>query len=331
MMMKRAVFRGKRRWAIGIDLGGTKTAVGQVDGQGKVQRKLLLPTHAPKGPASVKEAIIKAVLTLQEDAGSLPEGIGVGVAGQVDAESGRVVFAPNLGWRDEPLREDLERAIGLPVLVGNDVRAATWGEWLYGAGRGCNDLICLFVGTGIGGGVVSGGRVLTGCSNTAGELGHITVDLNGPSCRCGNRGCLEALAGGWAIAQRAQEWATSDPEAGGLVLGMVEGQTERITAKVIADAAKAGDPLALSLFEQVARALAVGAASLVNAFNPCRMIFGGGVIEGWPGLVKKVAEGLEDRALPQALAPLRVLHARLRKNAAVVGSAALVLHSSGKG
>jgi glucokinase len=112
---------------------------------------------------------------------------------------------------------------------------------------------------------------------------------------------------------------------------MVEGQTERITAKVIADAAKAGDPMALSLFEQVAQSLAAGAASLVNAFNPCRLILGGGVIEGYPWLGKKVAEGLEDRALPPALAPLRVLRARLRRNAAVVGSAALVLRFSGKG
>ena len=321
----------KEGWAIGIDLGGTKTVVGRVDGQGKVRRKLLIPTHAPKGPSSVKEAVVKAVLTLLEGAGSLPVGIGVGVAGQVDAESGGVEFAPNLGWRDEPLREDLERAIGIPVLVTNDVRAATWGEWLYGAGRGCNDLICLFVGTGIGGGVVSGGRVLTGCSNMAGELGHITVELNGPSCRCGNRGCLEALAGGWAIAQQAREWATSDPEAGNLVLKMVEGQTERITAKVIADAAKAGDPLAISLFERVAQALAAGAASFVNAFNPGRLILGGGIIEGCPWLVKKIAEGLEDRALPPALSPLRVLRARLRNHAGVVGSAALVLHSSEKG
>jgi glucokinase len=330
-MKRRSALGGQGRWAVGIDLGGTKTIVAQVSDGGKVLRKRLLPTNASAGPDRVKKSLVAAVKGLMEETDNPPAGVGVGVAGQVDAESGGVEFAPNLGWRDEPLREDLERAIGLPVLVGNDVRAATWGEWLYGAGRGCNDLICLFVGTGIGGGVVSGGRVLTGCSNTAGELGHITVDLNGPSCRCGNRGCLEAMAGGWAIAQRAREWATSDPEAGGLVLRMVEGQTERITGKVMADAAKAGDPMALALFEQVARALAAGAATLVNAFNPCRLILGGGVIEGCPWLVKKIAEGLEDRALPPALSPLRVLRARLRKNAAVVGSAALVLHSSGKG
>ncbi len=325
--MKRSPSRGKGKWAIGIDLGGTKTILGQVDGQGKVRRRLQLPTNAPQGPAPVKQAITGAVQTLLKDASNLPAGIGIGVAGQVDAQKGAVFFAPNLGWRNEPLGEDLARATGLPVRVENDVRAATRGEWLYGAGRGCDDLVCLFVGTGIGGGVVSGGRVLAGCSNTAGELGHVTLSLDGPSCRCGNRGCLEALAGGWAIAQQAREWATSDPEAGEFILNMVEGQPEKITAKIAADAAKAGDPLALSLFERVALALAAGAASFINAFNPCRMILGGGVIEGCPWLVKKVAQGLEERALPAALAPLRVVRSRLRQNAAVVGSAALVLHS----
>ena len=329
--MKRSPFSGMGRWAVGIDLGGTKTIVAQVSDEGKILGKRLLPTNASAGPDRVKKTLVAAVKGLMEEADGPAIGVGVGIAGQVDAESGRVKFAPNLGWREEPFREDLEKALGLPVLVTNDVRAATWGEWLYGAGRGCNDLVCLFVGTGIGGGVVSGGKVLTGCSNAAGELGHITVDLNGPSCRCGNRGCMEALAGGWAIAQQAREWATSDPEAGALVLRMVEGQPEKITAKIMADAAKAGDPLALSLFERVAQALAAGAASLVNAFNPCRMILGGGVIEGCPWLVKKVAEGLEERALPVALAPLRVLRSRLRQNAGVVGSAALILHSSEKG
>ena len=331
IMKRKSDLGGKGRWAVGIDLGGTKIIVAQVREDGKVLRKRLLPTNASTGPDRVKKTLVAAVKGLMEETDSPAAGVGVGVAGQVEAESGRVKFAPNLGWREEPFREDLEKELGLPVWVTNDVRAATWGEWLYGAGRGCNDLICLFVGTGIGGGVVSGGRVLTGCSNTAGELGHITIDLNGPSCRCGNRGCLEALAGGWAIAQQAREWATSDPEAGDLVLKMVEGQTERITAKVVADAAQAGDPLAFSLFERVAGALSAGVASLVNAFNPGRLILGGGIIEGCPWLVKKVSEGLEDRALPPALAPLRVLRARLRQNAAVVGSAALVLHSSEKG
>ena len=319
-----------KRWAIGIDLGGTKTIVARVDGGGKIGRMLRIPTNAAKGAAAVKQGLIEAIREILKGSGRPPAGIGVGIAGQVDPESGAVKFAPNLGWQDEPFGEDLKKALGLPVGVTNDVRAATWGEWLYGAGKGCQDLLCLFVGTGIGGGVVSGGKVLTGCSNTAGELGHITIDLHGPPCHCGNRGCMEALAGGWAIALQAREKVASDPKAGAAILKRADGRADQITAKTVAAAAKAGDPLALALLDQVALALAAGSASLINAFNPCRIIFGGGVVEGYPRLIGKVARGLKGRALPPALASLRVVRSALGGHAGVAGSAALVMHSSAR-
>ena len=318
----------KNRWAVGVDLGGTKVIVAQVDALGRIRRKMRLPTNASEGPASVKAQVITAVSNLVKGADCPPVGLGIGVAGQVDPERGAVRFAPNLGWTDEPLGEDLKKSLSLPVFVINDVRAATWGEWLYGAGRGYDDLICLFVGTGIGGGVVSGGRVLTGCSNTAGELGHITVDLNGPPCHCGNQGCLEALAGGLAIARQAREMITADPREGTLLLKMAGGRLEEITAKIVAEAAKAGDGLALKLIGLVGRSLASGAVSLVHAFNPCRLILGGGVIEGCPDLVKRVAEGVEQRAMAAARAPLKIVRARLHNQAGVIGAAALVLHNA---
>ena len=317
----------KNKWAVGVDLGGTKIIVAQVDTQGILHRKLRLPTNASKGPAAVKSEVVAAVQKLVHEVDCLPVGIGVGVAGQVDARSGAVRFAPNLGWSDEPLKEDLRKALKLPVFVTNDVRAATWGEWLYGAGQGWDDLICLFVGTGIGGGVVSGGRIMTGCSNTAGELGHITIDFNGPACRCGNQGCMEALAGGWAIARQAREWVASDPSTGTFLLKLAGGRPGQITAKVVTEAAKAGDALGLRLIDRVAQALSAGVASLVNAFNPCRFILGGGVIEGYPGFVKRVEEGVEPRALAVARAPLRIVRAQLHNNAGVIGAAALALHS----
>jgi glucokinase len=215
----------------------------------------------------------------------------------------------------------------LPVVVTNDVRAAAWGEWLHGAGQGCDDLVCLFVGTGIGGGVVSGGRMLAGCSNAAGELGHITVDLHGPQCHCGNQGCLEALAGGWAIARRAQEAIAADPAAGTSLVQMAGGQQKAVTAKIVAQAFHAGDPLAQELVDEVAQALIAGAVGLVNAFNPCRLILGGGVIEGLPELVDRIDQGVCERALEAASAPLQVLPAQLKNDAGVVGAAALAMHS----
>jgi glucokinase len=314
-------------WAIGVDLGGTKIEIARVDVEGRLSQRLRRPTNIQRGPAAVKAEIVAAVRDLQQGASSRLVGVGVGVAGQVDSKRGMVRFAPNLAWRDESLQPDLKQALGLPVVIVNDVRAATLGEWLYGAGQGCNDLICLFVGTGIGGGVVSGGQLLSGCSNTAGELGHITIDMHGPSCHCGNRGCLEALAGGWAIARQAKEAVIANPVAGASLLKMAGGHSDAITAEVVAQAAKASDPLALDLIDHVAQALIAGVVSLVHAFNPCRLILGGGVIEGLPELIGRVERGMRQQALAAASEPLQVLPARLHNDAAVVGAAALALQT----
>jgi len=310
-------------WAAGVDLGGTKVEVAQMDRAGRLLMRLRRPTDVKDGPAAVEAEIIAAVRELILRAGAPPVAVGVGVAGQVEVESGMVRFAPNLGWHDVPLQADLSLALGLPVVVTNDVRASTWGEWLHGAGKGCDDLICLFVGTGIGGGVVSGGRVLAGCSNTAGELGHMTVDLHGPRCHCGNRGCLEALAGGWAIGARGQEAVRDDPVGGASLLQMAGGQREAITAETVARAAQAGDPLAARLLEEVAEALIAGSVGLVNAFNPCLLILGGGVIEGLPELVARVDQGVHQRSLSAATANLRIVPAQLHNDAGVIGAAAL--------
>jgi len=313
-------------WAVGVDLGGTKVEAAQVDAAGRVGRRVRLRTEVAAGPAAIETEIATAVQEIREAVGAPPCGVGIGVAGQIDAAEGVVRFAPNLGWRDVPLQRDLGRRLGLPVVVTNDVRAATWGEWLHGAGQGCADLVCLFVGTGIGGGVVSGGRMLAGCSNTAGELGHMTIDLHGPPCHCPNAGCLEALAGGWAIARRAQQAIAADPSAGARLLALAGGQAPAVTARHVAEAAHAGDSLARRVVEGTAEALVAGAVAIVNAFNPCRLILGGGVIEGLPELVEEIDKGLRRRALEAASAPLQTVKARLGEDAGVVGAAALVIH-----
>jgi glucokinase len=314
-------------WAIGVDLGGTKIEVARVTNGGKLLERRRRPTQVEAGPDAIIAEIAGAVKDLIADGGSPPLGVGVGLAGQIDPHQGVVRFAPNLRWQEVPFQEELSQSLRLPVVVTNDVRAATWGEWLHGAGMGCDDLVCLFAGTGIGGGVVSGGKILSGCSNTAGELGHMTIDLNGPPCTCGNRGCLEALAGGWAIALHAKEAVNADPEAGAFLLRMAGGGFETITAKIVAEAAKAGDPLARRLVDSAAQALTAGAVSLINAFNPCRLILGGGVIEGLPYLVDQIDRGIRGRALPAATELLQVLPAELGKDAGVIGAAMLVIRT----
>ena len=314
-------------WSIGVDLGGTKLEVAHIDAQGRVRQRLRKPTNVKGGPSAIIEDVIGSVWTLREAADSPSIGVGVGVAGQVEKETGKVTFAPNLDWRDVPLQADLQRSIGLPVIVTNDVRAATWGEWLHGAGRGCDDLLCMFVGTGVGGGVVSGGRMLAGCNNTAGEVGHITVDMNGPPCSCGNRGCLEALAGGWAITRLARETVAADPDGGRLLLDMAGGFIEEINVATIARAVRGGDPMARQLMDRAASALIAGASTLINAFNPCRLILGGGVITGVPELIGRIDKGVRGQALKAACASLVVLPAGLRTDAGVIGAAALAIRT----
>jgi glucokinase len=314
-------------WSIGVDLGGTKLEVAHIDAKGRVRQRLRKATNVKRGPSAIIEDVIGYVWTLREMADSPPAGVGVGVAGQVEKETGKVTFAPNLDWRDVPLQADLQRSIDLPVIVTNDVRAATWGEWLHGAGHGCDDLLCMFVGTGVGGGVVSGGRMLAGCNNTAGEVGHITIDMHGPPCTCGNRGCLEALAGGWAITRLARESVAADPDEGRLLLEMAGGQMEDINASIVARASRGGDPLARQLMDHVANALIAGATTLINAFNPCRLILGGGVITGVPELIGRIDKGVRGQALAAACSSLLVLPAGLRNDAGVIGAAALAIRT----
>ena len=313
--------------AIGVDLGATKLAVAEVNGEGRVLQRVQEPTRPESGPGNVKQTLLTAIRSLLKTEDPPLVGIGIGIAGQIDPDGGMVRFAPNLGWENVPLQTELNEALRLPVIVTNDVRAATVGEWLFGAGRGCRDLVCLFVGTGIGGGVVTQRRLLTGSSNTAAELGHLVVDLQGPLCTCGGHGCMEAFAGGWAIARHAQETVSNDPSAGQALLDRAKNRLENITAKLVTEAAQAGDLLACRLMERVTKALIAGTISLVHAFNPARFIFGGGVIEGMPELVARIEEGVRKQAFRTATERLRIVHSQLGGDAGVVGAAALAIRS----
>jgi len=314
-------------WTIGVDLGGTKVEVARVGADGRLQERLRRPTAVQDGPDAVEQEIVTAVAELRQAAHTAPAGVGVGIAGQVAPDSGVVRFAPNLDWHDVPLQADLHQALKLPVVVTNDVRAITLGEWEQGAGQGCDDLICLFIGTGIGGGIVSGGNLLSGCTNTAGELGHITVDMHGPRCHCGRRGCLEAFAGGWAIAALARDRLELDPESGLALLELADGNVAAISAKIVVQAAHEGDPFAQEVLETAVQGLIAGTVNLVNAFNPCRLILGGGVMDGLPEWVERVAQGIRENALPAASANLEVIAAALGDDAGVIGAAALARHT----
>lgn len=319
----------EQAWALGVDLGGTKLEVARVDEDGKVCESLRIATNVAGGHAAIERDIADMSRALWRGAGTVPVGLGVGMAGQIDGRTGMVHFSPNLGWKEVPFLADLQRLLDIPVVVTNDVRAITWGEWTHGAGCGLADIVCVYVGTGIGGGVVSDGRLLAGCTNTAGELGHITIDIDGPPCTCGNSGCLEALAGGWAIARQARQMIAEDPKAGEALLALANGSIDDVSAETVAKSASAGDALSLALLDKVGRALAAGCVGIVNAFNPCRLILGGGVVDGVPELVDKVRDGVRRSALPAAVESLDVVKGELGAAAGLVGAASLALRAFG--
>ena len=306
---------------LGVDLGGTKVETALVDAAGRIVASRRQPTNPEKGPDAVIADIVACVEACLGEAGKKAQGLGVGVAGQLD-RTGTLHFSPNLGWRNVPLKVKLEDTLGMPVVINNDVRAATWGEWRHGAGQGVDDMVCLFVGTGIGGGIVSGGRLLDGCSNTAGELGHMTIVAQGRRCHCPNRGCLEAYAGGWAIAERAQEAVRASPQAGQQLVALAGG-IQQISAATVTQACSEEDPLACHLVEETAQYLAAGLVGIVNAFNPCLLVLGGGVIQGRPEYVSEVERVLRENALQTAVENLRIVMAALGDKAGVIGAAAL--------
>jgi glucokinase len=305
---------------VGVDLGGTKIQAAVVDPEGRVVASHRLETDVEGGPSKAVDDIARCIHACGSDLSDIGA-VGVGVAGQVDTATGTVRSAPNLGWKDFPLGDRLEQKLGLPVVIENDVRAITWGVWQHGAGRGIDDLVVLFVGTGVGGGIVSGGRLLTGDRGVAGEVGHAMLVAGGRKCTCGHRGCIEAYTGGWAIAERAREAIAADPEAG---QGMLEtaGQGE-VTAIVVSQAAATGDPLATRLLDETARYLAAATVGLVHVFNPRRIVLGGGVIEGNPGMVDVVSSVVRQEAIPIFADRLDVVRSEVGSQAGVIGSASL--------
>lgn len=307
---------------LGVDLGGTKIEASLVDIDGQIITSQRILTQPEKGPDGIIADIVHCINKCLGAVSKSAKALGIASAGQIEKDSGIVRFSPNLGWHNVPLRARLEEELEMPVIVTNDVRAATYGEWRYGAGKGVDDLVCLFVGTGVGGSVVSGGTLLEGCTNSAGELGHITIVADGRQCRCHNRGCLEAYVGGWAIAERAQSEVRSNPKAGQSLIELA-GSIDQISAATVTKAYTDGDSLAQRIVGKTAQFMAAGLVGIVNAFNPCLLILGGGVIHGLPQYIALAEPILRLNALTSAVENLHISPATMGNKAGVIGAAAL--------
>jgi len=306
----------------GVDLGGTKILAGLFDDRGQMLGKRLIPTEAARG----LEAVLKRMTCLIAELKGrhAPEdklrGVVVGAPGPLNGETGLVYEAPNLKWRDVPLREMLQEILQVPVWVDNDGNLAALGEYTYGYPQEYRMLLYLTVSTGIGGGIIIDGEVYRGIDGGAGEFGHMTIVPEGPVCSCGNRGCLEALASGTAVARAAREEVSRGRMAA--LQEVVKGCTEKIDARLVAELAAAGDGEAVHLMEEAIGYLGIGAANLVNLFNPQAIVIGGGV-SGYRGLLRGVEQVVKERSYSSLSRRLKILPARLGSEAGLMGCLAL--------
>ena len=307
--------------AIGVDVGGTKIAAGLVDEDGAVRATTRRDTPSTD-PDKIEEAISDVVRDLAD--GHDVEAVGLAAAGLVDADRSTVLFAPNLAWRRERLREAVEKRCGLPVVVENDANAAAWGEARFGAGQGETYVVMLTVGTGLGGGIVVDGRMYRGRNGIAAEFGHITVEEGGRRCGCGSRGCWERYASGTALVREARELAAVSPAVAARLLELGGGRPEGITGKHVDQAAQEGDEAALECFSVVGTWLGHGMAGVAAALDPGTFVLGGGVSEAGEVLRRPTVRALEDRLTAANYRPApRVELAALGSLAGIVGAADL--------
>ena len=315
------------RYILGVDLGGTNIVVGAATADGSHVTTHSEPTRADQGADAVVERMARMIDTVMRQ--TMAEkgvtrdafvGVGIGAPGPLDREKGLVIVTPNLGWKNFPLRERISTAVGLPATLDNDANCATVGEWWLGAARGGKNVVGMTIGTGIGGGLILNGQLYHGASDVAGEIGHITIDSTGRLCGCGNYGCLEAYASGPAIAQRARELLAGDEPSS--LTRTVNGELDKLTARIVYDAAKEGDFLARLVVRDTARFLGAGVANLLNIFNPDVVVLAGGVAMAGDTLFAPLRAEVRRRAFRPAVEACRIVPGTLGDAAGVLGAIA---------
>lgn len=319
----------------GVDLGGTNIVVGAmpVDGSREIGVRTM-PTRPEEG----SEAVVSRIAQMIEDVirqtcdetGAKRDaflGVGVGSPGPLDRERGIVIITPNLGWRDFPLRDEIAKRVNLKATLDNDANCATLGEWWCGAAKGARHVVGMTLGTGIGGGLILDGKLYHGASDTAGEIGHTTIDSTGRRCKCGNYGCLEAYASGPAIAERAREALEGqDGNSESVLTRMVKGDVSKITAQTVYEAAKQDDEIAREVVKDTARFLGAGISNLINIFNPDVVVLAGGVTQAGVTLFEPIRTEVRRRAFKPAVEACQIVPGALPLTAGMVGAVATFKH-----
>lgn len=314
---------GKR---IGIDVGGTNVKIALVDEKGKIIYSNSVPTYAKMGYEytvnNIKQSIRDLMRETRTDEKTI-EAIGFDFPGQVDYKKGIVKLAPNIpGWVNVPIANMIEDEFHIPTRIDNDVRCAALGELNFGAGKGCENFVCITVGTGIGSGLVINGKLVRGASNAAGEIGHIKLKAkDGAICGCGDSGCLEAYASGPSIVAMAQDYIKGGKSTKFRELAGVDNE---ITPYLVAKAAEEGDPVANRIFKIMGEYIGLGLTSVVNLLNPEKIIVGGGVAECGELLLDPIRKTIKERAMVIAGEAVEIVPAQLGNSAGVIGASMLI-------
>lgn len=318
------------RPTIGIDIGGTKVAAGVVDPEGTIIDRTRRETPSKNKSARVVEDTI-ADIVAELGARHHVLAVGIGAAGFVDGTQSSVLFAPHLAWRNEPLRDAVQRRIGLPVVVDNDANAALWAECRFGAAQGESHVVCVNLGTGIGGGVVLDGVLHRGRFGVAGEFGHMIVVPGGHRCECGNRGCWEQYASGNVLVREARELVANGSPVAYRIAETCENDPSRITGPMISALAAQGDPAALELLEDIGHWLGVGLANLAAAFDPGLFVIGGGVSDVGDLLLDPARSTFRRTLTGRGFRPeATVVRAALGNDAGLIGAADLARRGSSR-
>jgi glucokinase len=317
---------------LGVDLGGTKILTAVTNSQGKILSRDHSITPAKKGREAVIQSILESAQHALEQADvaiSKLTAIGIGAPGLSNPETGILFTSPHLpGWRDVHLRDIMQERLGKKTFVINDANAAALGEFYFGAARGVRNFIYITLSTGIGGGIVIDGKIYSGAIGVAGEVGHMTIDDEGPICTCGNRGCWEMLASGTALAREARHRIKEGVRTS--ILEYAKGDVEKVTAQVIHNAAEQGDSLAKELIAQTGYYVGVGLVNLINIFNPELIVIGGGLSNIGDMLLEPAFKVARERAYKEAFQAVRFASAGLGRNSGVLGAAAFALQEMKK-
>lgn len=315
----------KADYLVGVDLGGTKILAGAFTSSLACTGMAKVSTKAQRGPDAVIERVARCIRDAVDEADldlKQVRGVGIGAPGAVDGESGHVIFAPNLDWRDVPLKKQLEKAIGLPVFVGNDCTVAMQGVYVAELKSKPQNVVGVFLGTGIGGGLILNGKPYHGSGHTAGEIGHMVLDVSGPKCNCGNKGCFEALASRTAIFQRIKSGVKNGQKT--ILTEMLGDDLDDLRSGDLRKAIRRGDKFVDSVVEEAAEYTGIAVGNLLNIFNPDMVVLGGGVIEALADeMMSIIIETARDYAMPGTAKGVEIIASTLGDHAAITGGAVL--------